>query len=59
MSNTEPDYDVVVDTLQKQIDVLWNMIKHNEMMWGIIDHLRMDQIDRLTAAIKVWKEYNG
>jgi hypothetical protein len=48
---------LVIDTLQKQIDVLWNMSKNNES-WGIMDQIRMEQIDRLTKAIQVWKEHN-
>jgi uncharacterized protein YpuA (DUF1002 family) len=57
MNDTELDYDVVIDTLQKRINVLWNMSKNNES-WGIMDQIRMEQIDRLTKAIQVWKEHN-
>jgi hypothetical protein len=57
MNDSELEYDVVIDTLQKHIDVLWNMTKNNES-WGMMDHIRMDQIDRLKKAIKMWKEHN-
>lgn len=57
---TEDDYDVVIDTLQKQRDVLWKITKSNmncglfEM--GIMDQIRLEQIDQLDKAIKMWKE---
>ena len=51
------DYDVVIDVLQKHIDILWNMSK-NKDDWGIMDHIRMEQIDQLKKAISLWKEHN-
>lgn len=51
------EYDVVIDVLQKHHDKLWDMTK-GEHDWGIMDHIRMDQIARIKLAIKVWKDYN-
>ena len=48
------DYDVVIDVLQKHYDTLWNMSK-NKDEWGIMDHIRMEQIDQLKQAIRLWK----
>ena len=66
MSNTnnpvdfpeQPAYDVVIDVLQKHHDILWDMSKNKEE-WGIMDHIRLEQMQRLKLAIKVWKEYNN
>ncbi len=51
---TEPekkDYDVVLDALQKHRDKLWKMTNSHEE-WGIMDTLRMEQIQKLDEAIK-------
>lgn len=57
------DYDVVIDTLQAKIDRLWEMTERNMtsefMSMGIMDDIRLEQIDQLKAAIKLWKEHNG
>lgn len=56
----EEDFDIVIDTLQKQRDVLWKITKSNmncelfEM--GIMDQIRLEQIDQLDKAIKMWRE---
>jgi hypothetical protein len=52
------DYDVVIDTLQKKIDILWKMTKSNmdNDMMNIMDDIRLKQIDQLEKAITLWKE---
>jgi virulence-associated protein VagC len=54
----EEDYDVVIDTLQKQIDILWKMTKSNmdNDMMNIMDDIRLQQINQLEQAITLWKE---
>lgn len=51
------DYDVVVDTLQKEIDVLWKITESNMKigMMNIMDDIRLKHIDQLKAAITLWK----
>lgn len=53
------DYDVVTDTLQKQYDVLWAMTERNMTSeftgMGIMDDIRLDQMDQLKQAIEMWK----
>jgi hypothetical protein len=57
MIDDTPDYDVVVDTLQKEIDILWKMAESNmKMGWmNIMDDIRLNHIDQLKAAISLWK----
>lgn len=54
------DYDVVIDTLTKHRDKLWEMTKSNMssefFTMGIMDDIRLEQIDQLNAAIHMWKE---
>lgn len=62
MTATETeDYDVVLDTLQEKRDRLWQMVQQNlksEFMGiGMMDEIRLEQIDQLDAAIKVWEEH--
>jgi hypothetical protein len=56
----EEDYDVVIDTLQKQHDTLWKITQSNMNMdmFNIMDQIRLEQMDQLKKAIKMWKEYN-
>ena len=54
--NDEEDYDVVVDVLQKHYDKLWKMCEHNTE-WGIMDHIRLEQMQKLKEAMKVWKKH--
>jgi hypothetical protein len=51
------DYDVVIDVLQKHHDKLWDMSK-NKDEWGIMDHIRLEQMDQLKKAMKMWREHN-
>jgi len=55
---TEEDYDVVLDTLQKQRDILWKMTQQNmnSDSFNIMDQIRLEQIDQLDKAITLWKE---
>jgi len=53
----DEEYDVVIDVLQKHYDKLWNLSKNNDQ-WGIMDHIRLEQMDQLKEAIKLWKERN-
>lgn len=54
------DYDVVIDTLQKQYDVLWKMTERNMnseyIGINIMDDIRLEQMDQLKQAIKMWKD---
>lgn len=54
------DYDVVIDTLQKQYDVLWKMTERNMnsefMGMGIMDDIRLDQMAQLKEAIEMWRD---
>ena len=54
------DYDVVIDTLQKQYDILWKMTERNMnsefMGMGIMDDIRLEQMDQLKEAIELWKD---
>ena len=54
-SEPEEEYDVVIETLQDRIDTLWKMCERNEQ-WGIMDHIRLEQIEELKNAQKMWKE---
>jgi len=56
----EEDYDVVIDTLQKQRDILWKMTKSNmdTDMFNIMDQIRLEQIIQLEKAITLWRERN-
>jgi hypothetical protein len=53
------DYDVVINTLQKQYDILWKMTERNMnsefMGMGIMDDIRLEQMAQLKEAIEMWK----
>ena len=53
----EEDYDVVIDTLQKQRDILWKMTQQNMNadMFNIMDQIRLEQIDQLDKAMAMWE----
>jgi hypothetical protein len=57
---TEEKYDVVIDTLTKHRDKLWEMTKSNMnsefLNLCIMDDIRLEQIAQLNAAIRMWKE---
>ena len=54
----EEDYDVVTDTLQKHWDILNKMVQQNMNadMFNIMDQIRLEQMDQLKEAIKMWRE---
>ena len=54
----EEDYDVVTDTLQKHWDILNKMVQQNMNadMFNIMDQIRLEQMDELKKAIKMWRE---
>lgn len=56
--NDEIEYDVVIDALQTKHDRLWSMTNHN-MEWGIMDHIRLQQMDELKEAMKVWRAHKN
>jgi hypothetical protein len=52
------DYDVVIDTLQKQHDLLWRMTEqsmNSEYGMSLLDDIRFKQMDQLQQAIDMWK----
>ena len=51
------EYDVVIDTLQKQRAILWKMtnLNMNADMFNVMDQIRLEQIDQLDKAIILWK----
>ena len=52
------EFDVVINTLQKQHDLLWKMTEQNmnsEFGIGIMDDVRFKQMDQLQQAIDMWK----
>ena len=55
----EKDYDVVLDVLQKHADKLWEIAKRNMTSeyigMGIMDDIRLEQIDQLKEAMELWK----
>jgi hypothetical protein len=54
------EYDVVLDVLQKHHDKLWKMTKQNMesefLGMGIMDDIRLQQMDEIKEAIRWWKE---
>jgi len=58
MNEYDEEYDVVIDTLQKQRDRLWNMTQSNMNydMFNIMDEIRLEQIDELEKAMAMWKK---
>ena len=51
-------YDVVIDTLQKQRNILWKMTQQNMNadMFNIMDQIRLKQIDQLDKAMDMWEK---
>jgi hypothetical protein len=62
MDEYEEDFDIVVSTLQKQIDKFEQMNKESHQLamnmgWGcigIMDEIRYEQIWQMKKAIKIW-----
>jgi len=52
------EFDIVIDTLQKQHDLLWRMTEQNmnsEYGMSLLDDIRFEQMDQLQKAIDMWK----
>lgn len=50
------EYCVVTDVLTKHINVLWDMSK-NKDEWGIMDHIRLEQIQQMKECITMWNQH--
>ena len=59
---SEEEYDVVLDVLQKHHDKLWEITKRNMQSeyigMNIMDDIRLEQMDQLKQAMKLWRERN-
>lgn len=58
----DEDYDVVVDVLSKHKDALWRMTQANmrsELGMGMMDDIRLSQIDDITQCINLWKAHKN
>lgn len=55
--NDEEEYDVVLDVLQKHHDKLWDLSKNKEE-WGLMDYIRLEQMEQLKQAMKLWRNRN-
>ena len=55
------DYDVVLDTLEKQYHLLWKMTEANMNAdaFNIMDQIRLEQMDKIKEAIALWKNRHG
>jgi hypothetical protein len=55
------DYDVVLDTLEKQYHLLWKMTEANMNAdaFNIMDQIRLEQMDKIKEAIDLWKNRHG
>ena len=53
------EFDIVINTLQKQHDLLWRMTEQNMNSeftgMGLMDDIRFKQMDQLQQAIDMWK----
>ena len=52
------EFDVVINTLQKQHDLLWRMTEqsmNSEFGMSLLDDIRFKQMDQLQQAIDMWK----
>jgi len=58
MKDDEEEYDVVTDVLQKHWNVLNKMVQRNmnSDMFNIMDQIRLEQMDELKKAMKMWRE---
>jgi hypothetical protein len=56
MNAYDEEYDVVIDTLQKQRDRLWKMTQSNMNMdmMNVMDDIRLEQISQLEKAMAMW-----
>ena len=53
------EFDIVINTLQKQHDLLWEMTYRNMNSefsgMSLLDDIRFKQMDQLQQAIDMWK----
>ena len=52
------EFDVVINTLQRQHAILWKMTEQNmnsEFGMSLLDDIRFKQMDQLQEAIDMWK----
>jgi hypothetical protein len=52
------EFDIVINTLQKQHNVLWRMTEqsmNSEFGMSLLDDIRFKQMDQLQQAIDMWK----
>ena len=56
--NESVEYDVVIDVLQKHYDKLWKMTQ-GEHDWGIMDQIRLEQMDKLKRAMNLWGKHKN
>jgi hypothetical protein len=52
------EFDIVINTLQRQHDILWKMTEQNmnsEYGMSLMDDIRFKQMDQLQQAIDMWK----
>ena len=60
MTEDQQEYDVVIDVLQKHHDKLWEITRRNMnseyLGMGIMDDIRLDQMNQLKEAIALWKK---
>ena len=56
----EQEFDVVIDALQQRYDSLQKMVDSNmEMgMFNIMDQIRLEQMEQLREAQKLWMNNN-
>ena len=52
------EFDIVINTLQRQHDILWRMTEQNmnsEFGMSLMDDIRFKQMDQLQQAMDMWK----
>lgn len=54
----EPEFDIVIYTLEEKIRFFRKITQGNinADMFNIMDQIRLEQIEELKQAIKLWKE---
>ena len=52
------EFDIVINTLQRQHDILWKMTQQNmnsEFGMSLMDDIRFKQMEQLQEAMDMWK----
>ena len=59
--DSDHEYNVVLDVLQKHYDVLKDINERNRILLGggVMDQIRFDQMDEIKEAMRWWKERKG